>query len=124
MREESNGNFLPLVLRQRNCISNSPCSVEDAYYDVNEDIWKSSTSKLPLVCIESLSRTSITDTREGLDQPVTIDLAGRTSNTFTREGIDQSEIIEQTELNNLWGRTIITRTSEGIDQIGEGIGTV
>ena len=75
----------------------------------------------PASDISPSPRTTITDTREGIDQVECADSAavsgpkplGRTIKTATVESIDQSEMCDY--LLSSPGRTSITKTREGVD---------
>ena len=107
---------LPLVLKQRERVPDE--SFSEGVYNLKEDLWLTAEG-LPLVMQIFPGRTTITQTREGIDQPEHYESLmttfGETVLTRTREGIDQQESSELANTVDEWGRTLITKTSEGID---------
>lgn len=112
---------LPLVLRARepltSCVDN-----KEITYDINRDITVYESTQKPIIFLDEIGRTLLTESGKGVDQPEITEISvsslyGRSTQTFTSEGIDQHETIEG--INNIWGRTTITRTSEGLDTPSE-----
>ena len=106
---------LPVVLRKREPV----VDIDDmgGVYDSARDLWVDE-SGTPLIATLRPRPTTISETREGIDQTEHHEMLktrfGETMQTATREGIDQREHAEPT-VGALWGKTLITKTREGID---------
>lgn len=143
----------PFVLLARKKLPPESAPSHEQVYDGDRQLWVDKSSGLPLVlCMQayaqpsSFGETTVTETREGVDQTEGTALRasqfGETTLTKTREGADQTdqtagvaprrasqfgetthtatrEGVDQTESAfqaSQFGETINTRTREGVDQ--------
>jgi hypothetical protein len=112
-----------ILLGRKKLPPESAPSPEDVY-DQQRQVWIDKNSGMPLVsCMRThaqptqFGETTLTETREGVDQPegaVHASQFGETINTRTREGVDQTEgnALQASQL----GETTLTKTREGADQ--------
>ena len=112
-----------ILLGRKKLPPESAPSPEDVY-DQQRQVWIDKNSGMPLVsCMRThahptqFGETTLTETREGVDQPegaVHASQFGETINTRTREGVDQPEgnALQASQL----GETTLTKTREGADQ--------
>ena len=115
----------PFVLLGRKKLPPEATPSPEEIYDNNRQLWVDKASVMPLVLRmqgqaqrSQYGETTITETREGVDQSEGTALIasqyGETTHTATREGIDQTEnIVLQA---SPFGETTITKTREGVDQ--------
>lgn len=111
----------PFVLRKRIILPSQPSPSGEHRYDHNRQIWVNIATGNPVVNEDNTQKasrfgeTSITETREGIDQTEVSALNssrfGETSITKSNEGHDQSESV----LASKFGETSLTRASEGHD---------
>ena len=114
----------PFVLKGSKELPPEPPPLRHHSYDHDAQLWMNTESGLPLITelttaprASQLGETTITETREGVDQPEISMLAseyGETTMTKTSEGVDQSEGSQL--LSSPLGETTYTRTREGVDQ--------
>lgn len=113
----------PFVLQGKRPLAADCSPSENERYDDYRQLWIDCGSGVPLVlCIAPRSskfgETTLTETREGVDQNETSILSAstfrETSMSKTQEGVDQ---VEATEIfASQFGETVLTRTNEGTDQ--------
>lgn len=115
----------PFILLGRKKLLPEAAPSPTEIYDDKRQLWVDQISGTPLVQqMKSHSQnsqygeTTITETREGVDQSEGVSMAasqyGETTHTATREGIDQTE---STALQaSPFGETTVTKTREGADQ--------
>lgn len=113
----------PFVLLGRVKVPSDGPRSDDQVYDPQLQLWLSRATGEPIVLQKPLrgsefGETTVTATREGLDQSEITDLSlsdfGETPMTKTSEGQDESEI--SAHVPSEFGETIITRSHEGCDQ--------
>lgn len=116
----------PFVLLGRKKLPPESAPSPEHVYDDDRQLWIDKSSGLPLVlCMQThaqlspFGETTMTETREGVDQTEGATLRGsqfgETTLTKTREGADQSEGAALLRASQ-FGETINTRTREGVDQ--------
>jgi hypothetical protein len=118
----------PYILLGRKKLPPESAPSPEDIYDQQRQVWIDKNSGMPLVsCMRThaqptqFGETTLTETREGVDQPegaVHASQFGETINTRTHEGVDQTEgnALQASQL----GETTLTKTREGADQ-SEGI---
>lgn len=115
----------PFILRSRRRLPPEGAPSRNEIYDRHRQLWVDRESGEPLVCRmrarvqpSQFGETTLTETREGVDQPeaAVFDASqfGETTVTKTSEGVDQSEIALLPP--SQFGETTLTSTSEGADQ--------
>lgn len=115
----------PYILLGRKELRPESAPLPEHVYDEHRQLWIDKRSGIPLVsCLRSTAKptefgeTTLTQTREGADQPQRTSLQasefGETTHTRSREGVDQVESasLQASQL----GETTMTKTREGIDQ--------
>ena len=115
----------PFVLLGRKQLPPEATPSPEEIYDDNRQLWVDRASGIPLVLrmkgnaqSSQYGETTITETREGVDQSEGTALIasqyGETTHTATREGIDQTE--STVFQASPFGETTMTKTREGVDQ--------
>ena len=114
----------PYILLGRKKLPQEKAPSPDEVYDENLQIWIDKNSGAPLVSHlrvgaqpTKFGETTITETREGVDQPegaVHASEFGEALQTRTREGIDKTEgtSLQASQV----GETTMTKTREGVDR--------
>lgn len=115
----------PFVVRGRTALPPDPEPSGSEFYDRDLQLWVDAVSGNPVVNrlaskvgASQFGETTLTETREGVDQPehggIQSSAFGETTMTKTLEGVDQGEIVEMGM--SQFGETAITRAQEGVDQ--------
>lgn len=119
----------PFVLLGRKKLPPETKPSPEEVYDDDRQLWVDKSSGVPLVLrmqgherASSYGETTMTETREGVDQSEgaaihVFDASpfGETTITKTQEGADQAEGGTSLEASS-YGETVQTRTREGVDQ--------
>ena len=113
----------PFILKGATKIPPDTMPQSEHVYDPQRQLWIDNRTGVPLVISSKgvnaspFGETSITETREGIDQPETNSIHasrfGETTMTRTREGVDQSEVTAL--VSTRFGEAVVTATEDSTD---------